>query len=173
MIRHFITGVVLVSLSAGCLKQDPLYDGPGKKPVYLSYAELTDIRNEEPQPVGNAGPIFLRDPYLFMVEKKKGIHVFEISNAADPQPVTFIKIPGVNDFTLSGDFLYADNGPNLVTINISDILNIQVMSIQAGMFKPMNFPPDYQGFFECADPSKGFVADWKDDQLINAACQTW
>ncbi len=171
--RHLSVCLVFLSLFAACKKQDPLYDGPGKRPVYLTQAELTDIRNEEPQPVGNAGPIFLRDPYLFMVEKTKGIHVFEISNASDPQPVTFFKIPGVNDFTLSGNFLYADNGPNLVTINITDILNIQVVSIQTGMFQPMLFPPDYQGFFECADPAKGFVAEWKDANLIHAACQTW
>lgn len=171
--RHLFIGLIYLSLFVACKKQDPLFDGPGKRPVYISYEELTDIRNEEIQPVTNSGPIFLRDPYLFMVEKKQGIHVFEISNSSDPQPVTFFKIPGVNDFTLSGDFLYADNGPNLVTINISDILNIQVVSIQNEMFQPMLFPPDYEGFFECADPSKGFVSSWKDAILINAACQTW
>jgi hypothetical protein len=171
--RNLLIGLVCLGLFAACKEQDPLYDGLGKQPVYMSYEELTDIRNEEIQPVINSGPVFLRDPYLFMVEKKQGIHVFQISNSSDPQPVTFLKIPGVNDFTLTGDLLYADNGPNLVTINISDIMNIQVVSIQTDMFKPILFPPDYEGFFECADPSKGFVSGWKDAFITNAACQTW
>lgn len=128
--------------------------------MYLSKDSLSVIGNLPPQPIKNTGPVFLMDTLFFMVEMRKGIHVFNVSDSTNPVALTFIKIPAVTDFTLSGNTVYADNGTNLVTINISNIYSIQVMHTQADVFMPILFPNNYSGRFECVDPLKGIVIDW-------------
>lgn len=149
------------------------FDGNGKKPVYISYEELGDIRNIEPQPTYHTGPIFLLGDLFFMVENGKGIHVIDISFPANPVEITFIKIPAVTDFTISGKTLFADNGPNLVSIDITDLTSIVVLNVESNVFDPILFPPLYSGYFECVDPDKGVVVDWIDAQLDNAKCRTF
>lgn len=161
----------MLLLLGSCTEEYPFYDGIGKKAVYISYASLHDIRNTPPSDVMNTGTIFLRDSLLFMVEQKKGIHVFNVSDSANPVNLTFIQIPAVNDFTISGNTMYADNGPNLVTLNISDLYDVGVIHTQLNVFQPIFFPPAYQGYFECADTSKGVVVDWVDAELVTAKCQ--
>lgn len=105
-----------------------------------------------------------------MVEQKKGIHVFEVSDTANPVNLTFIRIPAVNDFTINGNTMFADNGPNMVSIDISNIFQVQVLATIPNSFQPYLFPPLYNGFFECANPQKGVVVEWVDTMLVEAQC---
>lgn len=165
--------LLLLTISIHSCVQDPLiYDGPGKKPIYLPLTQLGEIYNTAPQPVSNSGPIYYRDSLFFMTELKKGIHVFNVKDTANPIALTFIKIPAVNDFTLSGNKLYADNWTNLVTIDISDINNISVLNTQPNVFQPIYFPTLYRGYFECANEKNGAIVDWIDTELTGAKCQT-
>lgn len=154
-----------------CKEEYPFYEGLGKKPVYISYHELGSIGNMPPQPIQHTGTIFWHDTLFFLLEQKKGVHVFDIRDTTNPVPLTFIKIPAVSDFTVNGHYLYADNGSNLVTLDISDLLNVRVVHIQAQVFQPIMFPPQYTGYFECVDTTRGIVVDWIDAYLYKAACQ--
>jgi len=170
--RLFLFVPLFLLLLGACRKEYPLYSGPGKKPVYISDAELNDVKNLPPQPIENTGVIFLKDPLLFMVEQFKGIHVIELSDTTNPVNLTFFNIPAVTDFSISGNTLYADNGPNLISIDITNIYQIQVLGISPGVFQPVLYPTLYNGFFECADPAKGNIVGWEDTELENAACNT-
>jgi len=161
---------MLASAFFACKKEYPFYNGEGKKPVYITKAELSDIRNLPPQPTQRTGTIFLLDTLFFMLEQKTGIHIINLSDSSQPVKLTFIKIPAVNDFTVNGNFLYADNGPNLVTIDISNLYELKVLNVQEQVFQPILFPPLYRGFFECADTSKGILFDWVDTNLKDARC---
>jgi hypothetical protein len=163
-----ITSLFFIS---SCREEYPFYDGPGKKPVYISYDELEHIVNQPPRPVQNTGTIYWLDTLFFLLEQKKGIHIFNVRDSSNPVPLTFIQIPAINDFTIAGHVLYADNGANLVAIDISDIYNVKVLNIQRQVFQPIMFPPLYSGYFECVDTSKGVVIEWADAYLQNAACQ--
>lgn len=154
-----------------CRPDYPFYSVTGLKPVYISHDSLPLIYNLPPQPVVNSGPIFLQDSLFFMVEMRKGIHVFNVSDSANPLSLTFLKIPAVTDFTLSGNMLYADNGTNLVTINLANLYSIQVMYTQQDVFLPMLFPNNYSGRFECVDPKKGIVIDW-DTVTLKSRCSS-
>jgi len=168
--------LILSSLAFSCVEEFgpeySTYEGPGKKPVYVTVEELGDIRNLDPQPTENTATIYLLGDLFFMAERNKGIHVIDLINPSNPVKITFIKIPGVNDFSISGTTLYADNGPNLVTIDISDLLNIVLLKVDPNVFKPILFPPLYNGYFECVDPEKGIVIDWEDAELRNPKCRT-
>ncbi len=155
-----------------CIREPLLFDGEGKKPIYLPHNQLNEIYNTAPQAVANSGPIYYRDTLFFMTELKKGIQVFNVKDTTNPVPLTFIKIPAVNDFTLSGNKLYADNWTNLVTIDITDIKNVSVLNTQPNVFKPILFPPLYNGYFECANENNGAIIDWVDTYIEKAKCQT-
>lgn len=164
--------VLMIGLAAiSCERPSAYYSGPGLSPRYIPESELGNIYNMPPQNVENAGVIYLLNDWLFMVEQKKGIHVFEVSDTSNPVNLTFIRIPAVNDFTINGNTLFADNGPNIVSIDITDIFHVQVLATIPNSFQPYLFPPLYNGPFECADPEKGVVIEWVDTMLVDARCQ--
>ena len=157
----------------GCVPEEiDTYSGTGKRPVYMSLAALDSIGNLAPQMIRQSGTIFLQDTLFFMLEQKKGIHVFSIKDSSTVSNLTFFKIPAVTDFTINGNRLYADSWRDLVTIDISDIHHISVLSRQANVFAPLLYPPFYNGIFECIDESKGAVVDWEDAYLENVRCYT-
>ena len=157
---------------SGCIVDPELPAGPGKRPVYAPLSELNNITNSAPQPIGTTGTIFLRDTLFFMLEQKKGIHVFNVKDSSNVVALTFFKIPAVTDFSISGNRLYADSWKDLVTIDISDLYHIALLNRQKDVFEPLLYPPLYDGVFECVDESKGAVIDWEDAELENADCFT-
>lgn len=146
--------------------------GPGKRPVYLPVEALDDIRNLPPQPIEQSGTIFLRDTLFFMLEQKKGIHVFNVRDSANVYALTFFQIPAVTDFTVAGNRLYADSWRDLLTLDIGDLYHIQLLDRQTGVFEPLLFPPLYDGIFECVDESRGAVVGWEDVYLDAPNCMT-
>ena len=154
----------------GCKREHEYYDGMGKMPVYIQESELGNIKNMPPRAVENAGVIYLLNPYLFMVEVKKGIHVFEVSDTTNPVNLTFIQVPAINDFTINGSTMFVDNGPNLVSLDISNIMDVKVLAKVGNAFQPILYPTMYMGPFECADEKKGIILEWRDTMLVNAKC---
>lgn len=172
----FLTTIVAILFTgfagSGCEKPEiEAYSGMGKKPVYLPVSELSDINNISPQPTGQTGTIFLQDTLFFMLEQKKGIHVFNVKDSLHVFVLTFFQIPAVTDFTIAGNRLYADSWKDLVTIDISDIYHIREIDRQLNVFSPLLYPPLYSGIFECVDESKGAVVGWEDAMLDNVLCR--
>lgn len=164
---------LLALLSGGCIQTElELFNGRGKRPVYAPLSELTNIGNLPPQPIEATGTIFLRDTLFFMLEQKKGIHVFNVKDSLNTVNLTFFRIPAVTDFTLVGDRLYADSWRDLVTIDISDLFAIRVVDRRANAFIPILYPPLYRGIFECVDESRGAVVGWEDADLEDVRCAT-
>lgn len=164
----------LATLLLNSCEKEPFegYSGIGKRPVYMPVAALDSIFNLPPQPVVQSGTIFLQDSLFFMLEPKKGIHVFNIKDSANTKALTFLKIPAITDFVISDNRLYADSWKDLVVIDISNLFQIKVLDRQADVFSPILYPPLYNGIFECVDPSKGAVIDWEDALLEHVRCTT-
>ena len=170
----FIVGNIcclVMLVSVGCKKEYSLYNGMGKKPVYLPTVLLNDIKNLPPQTVQNTGTIFLSDTLFFMLEQKKGIHVFSLSDSTNPVNLTFFNIPAINDFTINNNIIYADSWTDLLTIDITNLYNINLLKREQNVFTPLLSPPLYNGAFECADISKGAIINWIDADLKNARCE--
>lgn len=165
--------LVLLCIWSGCVQYErSFYSGPGKKPVYTPLSELTDIKNEAPKPIQLSGTIFLKDTLLFILEQRKGIHVFSLQDTSNTVNLAFIKIPAVTDFVVSGSLIYADCWKDLVVIDISDLYHIRETSRIKNAITPVLYPLLYNGIFECADESKGAIIDWEDAMLEDAKCVT-
>ena len=169
-IYPFILALTL-TLFASCVKEDrDFYNGPGKKPVYISLSELLDVRSEPPKPIELSGTIFLKDTLLFLLEQRQGIHVYNIKDSLNTVNLAFLKIPAATDFVISGHLLYADSWKDLVVIDISNLQQIREVDRIKDIINPTLYPPLYNGFFECVDESKGAVISWEDGTLQNAKC---
>lgn len=107
-----------------------------------------------------------------MIEVNKGVHVIDVSDTTNPQKISFLNIPGNKDITSQNNYLYADNGPDLLVLDLSDMNNIKLITRQKNIFKPSEFyPPGYKGFFECADYANGWVVAWETAELNNPECR--
>lgn len=131
---------------------------------------LYAIRNLAPLPIINSGSIYSWNNYLFVNEQYQGIHVIDQTNPANAINITFIQIWGNKNFTVYDSVLYADNGSDLITIDISDVLHVTVLDIQEGAVGNSKNYPDSLGYFECADNSKGIITSWEKTTLINPKC---
>ena len=91
----------------------------------------------------------------------------------NPMNISFLKIPGNKDLVAQDDRLYADNGPHLLTLDISDIHHVILIERAMNVFRPAEmYPKEYSGYFECVDQSKGWVTDWQEASLDNPKCKT-
>jgi hypothetical protein len=135
----------LVALLA-CARQEPEPDNSylvyaSYRPLLMTHAALaSSVAAVAPQPLHNAGKIFLRGPYVFVNEKYEGIHIIDNHDPANPRPVSFLRIPGNVDMAVRGNLLYADNGPDLVTIDISDPAHAKLTSRVADAFQELPMP---------------------------------
>lgn len=144
----------------------------GMAPVY-EQVDLMDIGNEAARPFDNLGKIVYQNPYIFINETFKGVHVIDNSVPTDPQTIAFWKIPGVIDFTVKEQFLYAENGKDLITLDKADINDLKLLSVVEDINSNGNlsFPADYTGWFECADPNLGIVVGWEEKLLTDPKCR--
>lgn len=172
IIRYYFVFILFAFLVA-CVKEPiPLHSGMGKKPIYIPHDELNDIFNLPQQMVNSSGTIFLRDKHFFMLEDRRGIHVYDVSDPSFPNYLTFFNIPAITDYSISGNRLYADSWRDLLTIDISDLFEIKVISRNKNQLKPALFPALYNGIFECVDESRGAIGGWEDANLEEVACRT-
>jgi len=92
------------------------------------------------RPMHEAGKIYTLGHYLFINERFEGIHIINNQNPAQPRPVSFLRIPGNVDMAVKGNLLYADNGPDLVTIDISNPEAVQVKGRVRNAFRELPMP---------------------------------
>ena len=142
-------------------------------PIYGDQANLKSIVQKPAQPITFGGKIATLGNYLFQVEEGAGIHVIDIANPAQPQKVSFIKIPFCNEVTLRGNLLYTNNVKDLVVLNISNISNITVSARIENAFPipDVQYPPQTNVYFECADNSKGPILGWEMKKINNPKCK--
>jgi len=135
-------------------------------PVYKTTNEVkAGIKSGAPQEVENPGKIVLLGDYIFLNDVDKGIHVIDNRNPAMPRNAAFISIPGNMDLALKGNTLYADLYTDLVTLDISDPLNVVVKKYDEGVFP---FRAYGNGFY---NDSTKIITDWiKRDTIVTQSC---
>jgi len=146
----------------------------GQRPIYLDAALIGSASSEAPKEFDNLGKIVSNGSLIYINEVTEGIHVVDNTDPTNPVRKHFWSIPGNIDFTIRGNFLYADSGFDLLTIDITDPAEIEILSTREGIYKGNpedNFPINYFGPFECVDPSKGVVIGWEGATLINPKCR--
>jgi hypothetical protein len=141
------------------------------EPVYLTFDELrASVAKQAPEPVREAGKIYIIGNYLLVNEPGKGIHVFNNADPATPENLAFINIPGNIDMAVKGNILYADSYVDLVALDISDPENIQVVSRVTDVFPVWN---SNLAAGQQIDPGKGIITDWKQSRTTQISdCNT-
>jgi len=135
-------------------------------PVYKTTAEVrANIKSSSPQEITNPGKIVLLGNYIFLNEVDKGIHIIDNRNPASPQNIAFINIPGNMDLALKGNTLYADLYTDMVTLDVSNPLNVSVKKYNEGVFPYRIYNSGFYG-----DSTK-IIADWiKRDTTVAQSC---
>lgn len=140
--RHFlfaflVFGLAMVTATTGCLR-----DKCTSKQVFTRFDPIIktgadfrkDIAAEGPRALKNPGKIYAYGTYLFINERNEGIHVVDNSNPADPRTIAFWNIPGNVDIAIRGNYLYADQYVDLLTIDISNYEQPHVVCRQEESF---------------------------------------
>ncbi len=124
-------------------------------PVYKTMEEMTvDIKSESPRELVQPGKIYFYNNYIFINEIKEGIHVIDNTDPENPQNIAFINMPGNVDIAIKDNVLIGDSYLFLMTVDISDPLNVQLL----GREEQWNhyFPQDASG---------NFIVDYKEEEI--------
>jgi hypothetical protein len=172
--------ILLIScLSISCIETlddfpEPQTSQSGMKPIYfegtMEYSVIETMPARDFEVLGN---FVLYDHWMFIVEQYEGIHVLDNSDPSNPINTAFIRVPSVTQITADDNALFVNFAENLVILDIYDIENIAILDVIESFYDTssfQHFPPNYSGFFECADESKGTVIGWKSDTLLDPKC---
>jgi len=131
-------------------------------PVYMSYTDLRSaVKMTTAREMNNPGKIYFKDNFIFINEKMKGVHVYDVSNPNSPQNKGFIEIPGNVDIAIKDNILYADSYVDLVSIDVSSFSAIKEVGRVEKIF-PYTLPT-YDTKYPVAklDEKKGVVTEWE------------
>ena len=132
--------MLLISLSSSTCEKPKIYTN--YDPVFMKRVDLENsISIGSPRPLGTPAKIYTKDNFLFISEAGVGVHVIDNHNPYAPNNIGFIKILGCFDMAIKGNFLYADNATDLVTIDLSNPNKINVTERLVDVF-PEPVPPD-------------------------------
>lgn len=156
-----LTALFFSFLFGGCIKDTITCKHPYSytyyKPLYKTTAEVrANIKSNAPREIQNPGKIFILGNYIFLNEIDKGIHVIDNSTPSSPHNIAFIDVPGNEDLAVKGNTLYADLYTDLVTLDISNPLNVTVKQYNDGVFPYRTYINGFTG-----DSTK-VIADWEE-----------
>ena len=139
---------------------------PQYKPILMARTQLeAAVTSLPPRPLHVPGKIFVGGRYLFVNERYQGIHVFDNTDPAQPLALTFLRIPGNVDLAVRGNLLYADNGPDLLVLDLSDPARMRVAGRTRNALPELS-PPEVDftvpaQYAEANRPPNAVVVGWE------------
>ncbi|MFK7755675.1 MAG: LVIVD repeat-containing protein [Flavobacteriales bacterium] len=140
-------------------------------PIYQDFESFrnTDFSLTPAREISQAGKLWVKDNYLFVVDLLSGVHFFDNTNPSNPINLGFLEIYACSDIAVSGNQLYADSYHDLLTFNISDIQNPQLhcRSLDVFDFKAMQGLSGYDTSLPATGviPEKGVILGWKQEEI--------
>ena len=154
----------LLLLATAVLLCSDFYPVSGYIPVLMDRTEMEQaIKFEPPRPMNDPGKIYYKDSYLFIVEKYKGVHVIDNSNAANPEKIGFIHIDGVRDIAIKNNVMYADNAVDLIAVQLNaSYTSISVTKRLKNYFPEMASPDgmDFPSHIYKNRPANSIIVAW-------------
>ncbi|MFT7453285.1 MAG: hypothetical protein ACI9VN_004023, partial [Patescibacteria group bacterium] len=93
-------------------------------PIYATLEEIrSPVQMDEARELEDPGKIYFYNNYIFINEKRAGVHIFDNSNPSSPLNIGFLNIPGNVDIAIRNDIMLADNYIDLLSIDINDPSN--------------------------------------------------
>ena len=130
-----LAALLVITLMAGCIKNKTTRTFSITRPVYKLKQEVyDDIKTQPAVAIKSAGKLFIKGNYIFLSEKNKGIHIINNSNPLSPVNESFIPLPGTEDVVVKGNILMADCFIDLLSIDISNPLDVKVVNTAMNVF---------------------------------------
>ena len=160
---RYIFSVMVLFLAFASACTDKVFETfTANTPVYMSYTKLRlAVKMSTAREMKSPGKIYFKDNFIFINEKMKGVHVYDVSNPNNPQNKGFIDIPGNIDIAIKDNILYADSYVDLVAIDVSSFSAIKEVGRVEKVF-PYTLPV-YDTKYPVAqlDETKGVVTAWE------------
>ncbi len=175
--KHYFNFILLSFVIISLTSCDPAGSGPpdnvlGYAPVYLQKTGDDTIKFLPPQPTIKGGKIYLKDDILYQVELYRGIHIINLSDPEHAEKIGFYEIFGCTQLTMQDNYMYVNSSNDFLVIDVSIMTEPKVVKYDADYFLSSSFlSPPRSGYFECIDPSKGIVIDWKSVMLESPKCR--
>ncbi len=137
-------------------------------PILIDRQEMEKaVKLGSPRPMFEPGKIYYKSPWLFIVEKYKGVHIIDNSNPSNPEKMVFLHIDGVRDVAMKGNVLYADNAVDLIAVQFNSSLTEISVSKRLQNYFPEMSPPDGWGLPHSVwayRPKDSIIVGWKKRQ---------
>ena len=155
----------LMLLATALLLCSDHYPESGYIPVLMERAEMERaVKLEPPRSMNDPGKIYYKSPYLFIVEKYKGVHIIENSNPANPEKIGFIHVDGIRDIAMKDNVMYADNAVDLIAIQFNASYTSVSVSKRLKNYFPEMTAPDGMSFPYYSyknRPANSIIVAWK------------
>jgi hypothetical protein len=168
----------VVILLSSCVKGgNRIGDRIAWKPVYGDPAAFKTISSRASQPIIKAGKFVYANSRVFLVEQGRGIHVVSYADPANPVKERFIDIPGCYEVSWKNGHLIANNGPDLVSVILTNPTSVSVASRLPNVFQSImeanTVPPDAVSgdYFECPDFTRGILLRWEKGTVDDPECR--
>ncbi|WP_312078930.1 hypothetical protein [Chryseobacterium sp.] len=127
-------------------------------PVVISRAQLNSISLQAAKLLNQRDKVFVNGTMLYVNDHRDGFHIYDNSNAAQPQKINYLKALGSSTLSFKDNLLYINQATDLVIVKL-DIPNnnVQVVKRLANIF-PQIMSPD--GFNHDVKADE-VVIDWK------------
>jgi len=128
------------------------------EPVIMSRESFENsIRFTEIQPMRNAGKIYVKDQYVFIVDRNKGVHIYNNQNPSNPSEYTFLEIPGVTDLAIRNNYIFVNQSVDLVALNVNFNAKTVEVTKRIRQTFPVKVSPD--GYTQYVNEDQ-VVVDW-------------
>ena len=128
--KYFTLAIIVLLSFQSCVKDQCQREITYVKeiPVYMSFADIrADIRMEASKELVNPGKIYFYNNYIFINEKREGVHIIDNNDPSAPDNIGFLPIPGNVDIAIRNQVLYADNFTDLLSIDLLDLQNPRLL----------------------------------------------
>ncbi|MCX6154342.1 MAG: hypothetical protein NT007_09285 [Candidatus Kapabacteria bacterium] len=149
-------------VSACCSTKTISTKGKVWVPVYKTLDEIRNgVKAQGAEDINIFCKIYIYGQYLFITDKGTGVHIFDNSNPANPQQLSFVAIPGNQDVAVKNNIMYADNYLDLVAFDISNPSAPKFVKRLENVFPNLL---DMNNSY--VDPKLGIVTNWVEKDTI-------
>lgn len=133
------------------------------------------------------GALYYYRDYLFIVEKGRGIHIFDNDIPAAPRAAAFLPVEGANSLAIVDDILYASQYVDLLAFDLNDPENPVFLSRTEDVFPHYGtfaqedgrlmltvdyLPTEETVTLTCSDPNWGQDIFWMENSIDRATVLT-
>ena len=132
----YLLGILLLTGLQSCTDEcETTITYTVQEPILMMRSEVGQaVKSEPAHALQSTGKIYTKDDFVFINEVFRGIHVIDNSDPENPKNISFISIPGNVDMAIRDNILFADAGPDLLAIDITDPTHATLVNHQYNIF---------------------------------------